>query len=91
LGQVIPQKFSQSFTIHGIWPSTNSTTTYGAFNIKYFEKNLRLIDDMQNYWPPKSKASTSSVFLWQHEWDTHGKDYANIILKLRPDEFVGTL
>jgi hypothetical protein len=46
---------------------------------------------MQNYWPPKSKASTSTVFLWEHEWDTHGKDYANIILKLRPDEFVGTV
>jgi hypothetical protein len=46
---------------------------------------------MQNYWPPKSKASTSSVFLWEHEWDTHGKDYAAIILKLRPNEFAGTI
>jgi len=45
---------------------------------------------MNNYWPPKIKASTTSTFLWQHEWETHGQDYAAIIYKLRPGEFTGT-
>lgn len=49
-----------------MWPSTNTTSKYGNFNLKYFEKNLRLFDDMQNYWPAKSKPSTTNVFLWDH-------------------------
>jgi hypothetical protein len=45
---------------------------------------------MHNYWPPKSKASSTSVFLWQHEWENHGKDYAAILYKLKPENFPGT-
>lgn len=45
---------------------------------------------MHNYWPPKAKASSSSAFLWQHEWEAHGKDYANILFKLKPESFPGT-
>lgn len=46
---------------------------------------------MHNYWPPKAKASNTNVFLWQHEWETHGKDYANILFKLSPEKFPGTV
>jgi hypothetical protein len=46
---------------------------------------------MQNYWPPKNKASSSNVFLWDHEWTNHGKDYANIVYNLRPSDFPGTV
>ena len=45
---------------------------------------------MHNFWPAKIKASTSNTFLWQHEWETHGKDYAKIIYKLKPEAFPGT-
>lgn len=45
---------------------------------------------MHNYWPPKIKASSSNVFLWDHEWSTHGKDYADIVYSLRPEDFPGT-
>ena len=90
MGWVFPFIFSQSHTIHGIWPSVTTTSKFGAFNLHLFDKNLKLIDDMNNYWPPKIKASTTSTFLWQHEWETHGQDYAAIIYKLRPGEFTGT-
>lgn len=46
---------------------------------------------MHNYWPPQSKASSSNVFLWEHEWSAHGKDYANVVYKLRPADFPGTV
>lgn len=46
---------------------------------------------MHNYWPAKIKSSTSNVFLWDHEWTTHGKDYAYILYKLRPGDFPGTV
>lgn len=46
---------------------------------------------MQNYWPPKTKASTSNLFLWEHEWESHGQDYAELVYKLRPEDFPGTL
>ena len=59
--------------------------------MKYFDKNLRLLDDMQNYWPAKSKPSSSKTFLWEHEWSTHGHDYCEIIYTLRPSEFAGTV
>jgi ribonuclease I len=81
----------QSFTIHGIWPDAASSTSFGAFNVGLLQKEIKLLDEMQNYWPPKAKASTSNVFLWQHEWETHGKDYANILFKLKPESFPGTV
>ena len=82
---------SHSLTIHGLWPDTISSTTFGAFNSSVLSKNVQLLDDMHNYWPPQSKTTTSSLFLWDHEWTTHGKDYANIIYKLRPADFPGTV
>lgn len=46
---------------------------------------------MNNYWPPKIKASTTTTFLWQHEWETHGQDYAGVLYALRPADFPGTV
>ena len=83
------QLHSQSHTIHGFWPDQKATQKYGSFNISIFEKELKLLDDMNNYWPPKVKKSTGQAFLWEHEWDTHGQDYAHIIYQLRPDDFPG--
>lgn len=82
---------SQSFTIHGLWPDNISSTNFGGFNTSVLAKSAKLLDDMHNYWPPQSKSTTSSLFLWDHEWTTHGKDYANIIYKLRPADFPGTV
>jgi ribonuclease I len=90
MGQVSADLLSQSLTIHGLWPDLNSTESFGAFNVQLLEKNVKLLDDMHNYWPPKSKASSTVTFLWDHEWSTHGKDYANIVYKLRPQDFPGT-
>ena len=46
---------------------------------------------MNNYFPAKSKESNDKTFLWDHEWKKHGNDYADIMLKLRPDEFTGSI
>ena len=45
---------------------------------------------MHNYYPAKIKNSSSLTFLWEHEWEKHGKDYADIVYKLRPKDFPGT-
>jgi hypothetical protein len=59
--------------------------------VALLQKEIKLLDEMQNYWPPKAKASNTNVFLWQHEWETHGKDYANILYKLKPENFPKTI
>ena len=60
--------YRQSFTIHGLWPDQTTRENFGQFNINFFTKNVKLLDDMNNYWPPKAKKSHSATFLWQHEW-----------------------
>jgi len=44
---------------------------------------------MSNFWPPQTKPSHSNIFLWQHEWETHGQDYSSILYKLKPNDFPG--
>lgn len=48
---------------------------------------------MTNLWPPQTNfpikdPDTSDTFnkiwLWEHEWNKHGKDYANILQVLFP-------
>ena len=91
MGSVIIFLLRQSFTIHGLWPDTVSSVTYGGFNVNIIQKDVKLLDDMHNYWPPQAKKSSSNVFLWQHEWETHGKDYAAIMFKLKPEAYPGTV
>lgn len=51
---------------------------------------------MWNLWPPQTNypilnPETANTFnkhwLWEHEWDKHGKDYANILQVLYPKEY----
>ena len=46
-----------------------------------------LLDDMNNYWPPQSQSGRYPYFLWEHEWEDHGQDYAGIVYKLHPNQF----
>jgi ribonuclease I len=89
MGPVSSLSFSQSFTIHGLWPSTTASQTYGDFDVSIIDENEELKDNMNNYWPPQSRATGPETFLWEHEWTKHGPDYAEIILNLQPDRFTG--
>ena len=51
---------------HGLWPTYNATKSYGNFNLQLFINQPKMLDDMQNYWPPKSKNTQTDVFLWKH-------------------------
>jgi hypothetical protein len=52
MGSVNIFQISQSFTIHGLWPTIKKTgTKFGDFNERYLT-NIR--DDLDNYWPPQS-------------------------------------
>lgn len=53
---------SQSFTIHGLWPSQQSYRDFGDFNFQLFKKPL--LEDMYNYWPPQPKTGGLPHFLW---------------------------
>lgn len=89
LGPVLFQSYSQSFTIHGLWATAKHTRNYSAFNISLIVNNATLLDDMNNYWPPSSKFNSTPYFLWKHEWDRHGWDYAELILRIQPSRFAG--
>lgn len=96
MGQVIVNIFSKSFTIHGLWPSSQTKRIYEDFNLNYTKSNLRLSAEMNNLWPPQTNfpitdPQTSATFnqhwLWEHEWNKHGKDYVNILQVLKPEQF----
>jgi len=55
LGPVLICLFSESFSIHGLWPSARTKTekTYAGFKVKNINNKV-LFDDMLNYWPPQS-------------------------------------
>lgn len=51
---------------------------------------------MYNLWPPQTNypitdPETASTFnqhwLWEHEWNKHGKDYVNILQVLKPEQY----
>ena len=44
---------------------------------------------MQNFWPPQSRKTGSATFLWEHEWEGHGHDYAELIYRVQPSRFAG--
>ncbi len=80
MGPVKIGLISQSFTIHGYWPSTSSPRTFGSFDQSLI--NGKLLKDMKNYWPAQSrKSQRSPTFLWEHEYESHGSDFANIYLQ----------
>ena len=42
---------------------------------------------MENYWPPQSNDDKEADWLWSHEYDKHGKDFANILQFYQPHEY----
>jgi len=42
---------------------------------------------MLNFWPPQNRDRGDKYFLWNHEWNKHGKDYSAIMLNLAPNNF----
>lgn len=90
VGPVASFLLSQSFSIHGLWPKQKATKNYGAFNLKIIEADAKLHDNMKNYWQPQSNLTTDSKYwLWEHEWNDHGHDYAELIYRMQPKRFTG--
>lgn len=43
---------------------------------------------MRNFWPAQTRRSQASpTFLWEHEYESHGSDFADIYLDLHPEQF----
>lgn len=78
----------ESFTIHGLWPNAATTRRYDDFDVHNIYDET-LLDDMQNYWPANSNSGSGRpwYWLWDHEFNKHGKDYAQIIQIYQPDEY----
>lgn len=88
LGPVNFLSFSQSFTIHGYWVQQRSSYNFGQFNVSVLSKDL--LKEMRDFWPAQTRKSQASpTFLWEHEFDTHGADFADIYLDLHPEQFKG--
>lgn len=88
MGPVTFLLFSQSFTIHGYWAQQRSQEQYGEFSIQALSKNL--LKEMREFWPAQTRQSQASpTFLWEHEYETHGSDFADIYLGLHPEQFRG--
>jgi hypothetical protein len=76
----------ESFTIHGLWPNAIATRKYGNFEDHNIQSE-ELLDDMYNFWPPQSNSQKEETWLWHHEYDKHGKDFAQILQIYQPDTF----
>lgn len=76
----------ESFTIHGLWPNPATTRRYDDFDVHNIHDE-ELLDDMDNFWPPQSNSDKSDYWLWEHEYNKHGKDYAQILQIYQPEEF----
>ncbi len=85
MGPVKTSLYSQSFTIHGLWPDQKAEHYYGYFNFNLLE--VELLADMYNYWPPQLQTGGFPHFLWQYQWKKHGQDYAELMLDLNPSAF----
>jgi hypothetical protein len=49
-----------------------------------------LFDQMMNYWPPNSRRTIPpDYWLWKHEWDGHGHDYAHVMMNLPGNTYAG--
>ena len=87
MGSVLSCLLSQSFTIHGLWPSQQTNRYYGKFNFDLF-KGKALLQEMYSYWPPQPKIGGFSHFLWEFEWEKNGNRYADIMMELAPANFM---
>ena len=86
MGPVFLCLISQSFTIHGLWPQDESYDNFEKFKIYYLPSNLK--KDLYNYWPPKNTHWQSKYFLWSHEYNKHGDDYAQVIIDRQNGDFL---
>ena len=78
----------ESFTIHGLWPSARTNQLYADFDEENI-KNDDLYDDMINYWPPQSNSQKEFTWLWEHEYNKHGKDFSEILQTYNPKVYGG--
>jgi hypothetical protein len=76
----------RSFTIHGFWPGPRSSQSFGSFDRKAIAS---LESKLKTSWPPRAEKARGSkptyneaYFLWIHEWEKHGKDFASQALHL---------
>lgn len=42
---------------------------------------------MINYWPPQSNSQKEFTWLWDHEYNKHGKDFAEILQTYNPSVY----
>jgi ribonuclease I len=79
----------ESFTIHGLWPNPKGTKRYDDFDVDNIQDS-NLLDDLDNYWPANSKPSDPErayYWLWEHEYDKHGKEYTELLQAYKPNLF----
>ena len=87
MGQVRSFLFRESFTIHGLWPNARTEKGINKFNVDNILNNISLYNNLSNYWPPQSSASKKRYFLWDWEYNKHGRDYADILQVYNPNEY----
>jgi len=87
---------SRSFTIHGLWPSSATQKIFSDFRLENIQGSKKLHDEMLNLWPPQTNfpirdPKTANTFnkhwLWEHEYNKHGKDVSEIIQILHPEKW----
>jgi hypothetical protein len=44
---------------------------------------------MINYWPPQSNSQKEFAWLWEHEYNKHGKDFSEILQTYNPKVYGG--
>lgn len=89
MGQVSPLLFRESFTIHGLWPSARTEKPIAKFKVENIISNSSLYNNLSNYWPPQSSSSKKRYFLWDWEYNKHGRDFVDILQVYKPREYKG--
>ena len=76
-----------------IWSPLRELDDFSQDTVDMISYDGRLEADMNNYYPPTTNSRSggfAEYFLWQHEWNKHGKDYATILYKLFPERYSGS-
>jgi ribonuclease I len=78
----------ESFTIHGLWPNPAATLRYDNFHVRNIQ-DQQLLDDMNNFWPASSNSNSGRpwYWLWDHEFNKHGKDFVQILQLYQPEQY----